>query len=76
VVQTTSRSEKIFTEEIFGPVVTAYVYKDADLIETLNNVPNGKTCFHNSSGNLKKIHIHFIPDSPYALTGSIFAQDQ
>lgn len=42
VVQTTSPSEKIFTEEIFGPVVTAYVYKDADCLKTLNNVSTGE----------------------------------
>jgi 1-pyrroline-5-carboxylate dehydrogenase len=42
-------------EEIFGPVVTAYVYDDARWEETLTLVDR---------------------TSPYALTGSIFAQDR
>jgi 1-pyrroline-5-carboxylate dehydrogenase len=42
-------------EEIFGPVITAYVYPDEEYHETL------KLCDETS---------------PYALTGSIFAQDR
>ncbi len=55
VVETTSTKDKIFSEEIFGPVVTAFVYKDADLKKTVSNVAT---------------------DSPYALTGAIYSQDQ
>jgi len=55
IVETTTPKDKIFSEEIFGPVVTAYVYKDADLMKTLNGVAT---------------------DTPYALTGAIFSQDE
>ena len=43
------------TEEIFGPVLTIYVYEDKQLEEVLESV-----------GSV----------TVYALTGSIFAQDQ
>lgn len=43
------------TEEIFGPVLTIYVYKDSDLDETMKLVESS---------------------TPYALTGSIFSQDE
>jgi len=55
IVQTTTPKDKIFHEEIFGPVVTAYVYKDAKLEETLQGVAT---------------------DTPYALTGAVFSQDE
>ena len=55
IVETTSPTDKIFKEEIFGPVVTAYVYKDSDAKKILSNVPN---------------------DTPYALTGAVYSQDQ
>ena len=42
-------------EEIFGPVLSIYIYKDDDFEKTLELVNN---------------------TSPYALTGSIFAQDR
>jgi len=42
-------------EEIFGPVVSVYIYEDADFEDTLTLVDE---------------------TSPYALTGSIFAQDR
>ena len=38
VVETTSTKDKIFGNEIFGPVVTAYVYKDKDAKAMLNTV--------------------------------------
>jgi len=38
VVETSTPTDKIFHEEIFGPVVTAYVYKDADTLSTLQSV--------------------------------------
>jgi 1-pyrroline-5-carboxylate dehydrogenase len=45
----------LLCEEIFGPVVTAYVYPDAKWRETLSTVDR---------------------TSPYALTGSVFANDR
>jgi len=38
IVQTTTPEEKIFQEEIFGPVVTVYVYKDAEAKETMQSI--------------------------------------
>jgi len=55
VVETTTPKDPIFHEEIFGPVVTAYVYKDADCMSTLQSVAS---------------------DTPYALTGALFSQDE
>jgi 1-pyrroline-5-carboxylate dehydrogenase len=46
---------KLMKEEIFGPVLTIYVYEDAKLEEALTICDQG---------------------SPYALTGSVFAQDR
>jgi len=46
---------KTMAEEIFGPVLTVYVYEDAELEETL------RLCDESS---------------PYALTGSVFANDR
>ena len=54
-IQTEDPGYRLLCEEIFGPVVTAYVYPDNKYVETLDVVD--KT-------------------SPYALTGSIFAQDR
>ncbi len=39
VVETKTRSARIFREEIFGPVVTAFVYPDKDAAEVLAGVP-------------------------------------
>ncbi len=55
LIQTTDPAYRLMCEEIFGPVVTAYVYPDAKWAETLEIVD--KT-------------------SPYALTGSVFANDR
>merc|ERR1711962_358637 len=55
VVETSSKDDKIFKEELFGPVVTAFVYKDADATNIVNQI--GK-------------------DTPYALTGAIYSEDQ
>jgi len=55
VVETTSKDDKIFKEELFGPVVTAFVYKDADATSMIHQI--GK-------------------DTPYALTGAIYSEDQ
>jgi len=38
VVQTTTPTEKIFQEEIFGPIVTVYVYPDKDCWSTLEAI--------------------------------------
>ena len=38
VVQTSTPEDKIFQEEIFGPVVTVYVYKDAEAKETMQSI--------------------------------------
>lgn len=37
-MQTTDPKDKIVVEEIFGPVLTIYVYKDKDLDQALNLV--------------------------------------
>ena len=55
VVETTSKDAKIFKEELFGPVVTAFVYKDADAMKMVDQL--GK-------------------DTPYALTGALYSEDQ
>lgn len=55
VVETPTPRAAIFREEIFGPVVTAYVYPDGQAASVLANVPT---------------------DTPYALTGAVFSQDQ
>ncbi len=55
VILTTNPKFKSMEEEIFGPVVTIYLYEDEDYEETL------KLCDETS---------------PYALTGSIFANDR
>merc|ERR1719225_1858821 len=38
VVQTSTPEDKIFQEEIFGPVVTVYLYKDAEAKETMQSI--------------------------------------
>lgn len=38
IVQTKDPKDKIMTEEIFGPVLTVYVYKDSKIDETLDLV--------------------------------------
>jgi 1-pyrroline-5-carboxylate dehydrogenase len=55
VVETSTPTDKIFREELFGPVVTAFVYKDADTKKVLHQVG---------------------VDTPFALTGAIYSQDQ
>ncbi len=55
LVQTTKPAYRLLCEEIFGPVVTAYVYPDKRWHETLEIVDR---------------------TSPYALTGSVFANDR
>jgi len=55
LVQTTKPDYKLLCEEIFGPVVTAYVYPDKAWRDTLKTVDR---------------------TSPYALTGSVFANDR
>nr|XP_039267178.1 delta-1-pyrroline-5-carboxylate dehydrogenase, mitochondrial-like [Styela clava] len=47
--------EKLMKEEIFGPVLTCYVYKDSDYKDVLKLIDS---------------------TSPYALTGSIFCDDE
>ena len=55
LVQTTKPDYKLLCEEIFGPVVTTYVYQDKQWRDILKTVDR---------------------TSPYALTGSIFADDR
>jgi 1-pyrroline-5-carboxylate dehydrogenase len=55
VVLAKSPELKLMKEEIFGPVLTVFVYPDQQLEEALDLCDKG---------------------SPYALTGSIFAQDR
>ncbi len=55
LVQTNDPAYRLLCEEIFGPVVTAYVYPDKKWAQTLKVID--KT-------------------SPYALTGSVFANDR
>ncbi|KOC60208.1 Delta-1-pyrroline-5-carboxylate dehydrogenase, mitochondrial [Habropoda laboriosa] len=55
IVVSKNPKDKIITEEIFGPVLTIYVYKDTELDETMKLVESS---------------------TPYALTGSIFSQDE
>ncbi len=55
LVETKDPSYRLMCEEIFGPVVTTYVYPDEQYTETLKVLDR---------------------TSPYALTGSIFAQDR
>jgi 1-pyrroline-5-carboxylate dehydrogenase len=55
LVQATRPDHVLLCEEIFGPVVTAYVYPDAKYAETMRLLDR---------------------TSPYALTGSIFANDR
>lgn len=38
IVHTTTPTDRIFTEEIFGPVVTIYVYPDEDVEATMNSI--------------------------------------
>ncbi|MCS7183395.1 MAG: L-glutamate gamma-semialdehyde dehydrogenase [Thermoanaerobaculum sp.] len=55
VVLAKDHSLKLMQEEIFGPVLTIFVYRDEALEEALHLCDTG---------------------SPYALTGSVFAQDR
>ena len=55
VIQATSPKYRSMVEEIFGPVLTVYVYEDDKLDETL------RACDE---------------DSPYGLTGAVFARDR
>jgi len=55
VVLTTNPRFKLMQEEIFGPVLTVFVYEDSRFDETLELCDT---------------------TSPYALTGSVFAQDR
>jgi len=38
IVETTTPEDKIFQEEIFGPLLTAYVYKDAEALPTMQSI--------------------------------------
>lgn len=55
VILTTNPSYKTMVEEIFGPVLSIFVYEDSKIDDALK---------------------HCDQDSPYALTGAIFAQDR
>ncbi len=53
--ETSNPNDKLMREEIFGPVLTAYVYKNAEYDNVLRLIDT---------------------TTPFALTGSIFAQDE
>ncbi len=55
IIETTNPKSRLMEEEIFGPVLTVYVYDDDKLDETLELLDS---------------------TSPFALTGSIFANDR
>ena len=55
IIVTTNATSETMVEEIFGPVLTVYVYDDGDFDEVLRICDEA---------------------SPYALTGSIFANDE
>jgi len=55
ICQVQDPHDKLMSEEIFGPVLTCYVYDDDNYMEILDLINT---------------------TSPYALTGSIFAQDE
>jgi len=55
IIVTTNPTSETMVEEIFGPVLTVYVYDDGDFDEVLRICDEA---------------------SPYALTGSIFANDE
>lgn len=55
LIETAEPADRLLCEEVFGPVVTVFVYDDAKWEETLSLVDS---------------------TSPYALTGSVFAQDR
>lgn len=55
IVETTDPHSKLMVEEIFGPILTVYVYEDSRIDETLELVDKS---------------------TPFALTGSIFAEDR
>jgi len=38
IVETTTPEDKCFQEEIFGPLLTAYVYKDAEALPTMKSI--------------------------------------
>ena len=55
LVETDDPQHRLMREEVFGPVITAYVYPDRQFPEILQLIDR---------------------TSPYALTGSVFAQDR
>jgi len=55
ICQVQDPHDKLMQEEIFGPVLTCYVYDDSNYMEILDLINT---------------------TSPYALTGSIYAQDE
>ena len=55
VVVTTDPGARLMREELFGPIVTVFVYRDADWSDTLRLIDR---------------------QTPYALTGSVFARDR
>lgn len=42
IIQTTNPTDRVMTEEIFGPVLAVYVYKDTDVQKTLQLVKDSK----------------------------------
>lgn len=55
IVQVQDPLDEIMTDEIFGPVLAVYVYKDSNILQAMDLVENSTS---------------------FALTGSIFAQDE
>lgn len=54
IIVTKNPTNRLMLEEIFGPILTVFVYPDKEINETLT----------------------ILSESPFALTGSIFAQDE
>lgn len=55
IIQVNNPTDKLMVEEIFGPLLSVYVYKDKDVNDILDLTANS---------------------TAFALTGSVFAQDE
>ena len=55
IIESNDPTDRIFTEEYFGPILSVHVYPD---------------------GQFRKVMAQMESSSPYALTGSIIAQDR
>src|SRR4026208_2251520 len=74
LVQTTDPSYRLMREEIFGPVVTTYVYRDETWGETLRlGHETARGCRDETWADPLRL---IDETSPYALTGAVFSQDR